>query len=125
MGAGSAGERLLPKLAVAPRGRLDAVYLETRGRGPDASVGASLASSYDSGRSWSRVALSGQRFPPKIGPPGVSGGADYGTRLGVVSDDGGAFAVWPDGRRGTEVSGKLDVFFAPVRFSAVGALDDR
>jgi hypothetical protein len=114
IGPASPGGQSLPRLAVAPGGRVDLAYLEGSGDDRGATTRARFATSFDQGRSWSSLALSSRVFDAAVGPEGAPGVTDQGTRVGLVSSDPDAFAVWTDARRGTPVTGKLDIFFAPV-----------
>jgi hypothetical protein len=106
----------LPKLAVAPGGRLDVAYYDRR-RGGRANLRneVSLQSSDDGGASFGpRLTLTSQSFDARIGAGGEQGLPDLGSRLALVSDDGGATAVWADTRAGTDASHKQDLRSARV-----------
>ena len=100
----------LPKLAVAPDGRLDVVYFDRRGDRSNVLNEVSLQSSFDDGSSFrKRINLSDQPFSSRIGFGSERGMPDLGSRLGLVSSDTVAYAVWPDTRAGTRRSGKQDI----------------
>jgi hypothetical protein len=100
----------LPKLAVAPDGRLDVVYYDRRGDRRNVLNEVSFQSSFDEGSSFGkRVRLSDQAFSSRIGFGSERGMADLGSRLGLVSTDAVSYAVWPDTRAGTRRSGKQDL----------------
>ena len=105
----------LPQVAVAPGGRVDVAYLDRRDDKANVFTGATLASSFDRGESWSSVAVSDTLFDSRVGPRNERTKADTGSRLGLVSGQDAAFVVWPDTRRGNTESDKQDLFFAPVR----------
>jgi len=108
----------LPRLAVAPNGRLDVVYYDRRADPRDARNDVSLQSSADSGKSFGeRVLLSGRPFDSRIGSGSERQMPDIGNRLGLLSGDAGAFAVWSDTRGGTVDSNKQDIAGALVAFS--------
>ncbi len=107
----------LPRLAVAPGGRLDVVYYDRRDdRRRDVRNEVSLQSSDDGGRTFTspRVVLSSRPFDSRIGLGSERGLADLGSRLGLASADAGAFAVWSDTRAGTDASSKQDIVGARV-----------
>jgi hypothetical protein len=107
----------LPQLAVAPDGRLDVVYYDRRDdERRDTHNDVSLQSSTDGGRTFGRhVSLSSSYFDSRIGFGSERGLADLGSRLGLVSDDGGALAVWSDTRAGTDASSKQDLRLARIQ----------
>jgi hypothetical protein len=106
----------LPQLAVAPGGRLDVVYYDRRDdERRDTHNDVSLQSSTDGGRTFGHhVSLSSSYFDSRIGFGSERGLADLGSRLGLVSDDGGALAVWSDTRAGTDASSKQDLRVARI-----------
>ena len=115
----------LPKLAVAPNGRLDVLYYDRRRDARDRRNDVSLQSSYDRGESFSSVPrLSERAFDSKIGFGSDRDLPDIGSRLGLVSADGGALGVWTDTRAGTEVSRKQDIVAARVAFSRPARLSE-
>ena len=108
----------MPKLAVAPNGRLDVLYYDRRRDPQDRRNDVSLQSSFDGGESFSSaLRLSDRPFDSKIGFGSERDLPDIGSRLGLVSADSGALGVWADTRAGTEVSRKQDIVAARVAFS--------
>ena len=100
----------LPKLAVAPDGRLDVAYYDRRADTTDVLNEVSLQSSFDQGSSFTpRVRLSDAAFSSRIGFGSERGMPDLGSRLGLLSTDAAAYAVWADTRGGTRRSGKQDI----------------
>ncbi|HEV2724073.1 MAG TPA: hypothetical protein VGV10_05525, partial [Thermoleophilaceae bacterium] len=100
----------LPKLGVAPDGRLDVVYFDRRDDRSNLLNDVSLQSSFDEGESFRRrIKLSDQAFSSRIGFGSERGMADLGSRLGLVSTNTVAYSVWPDTRAGTRRSGKQDI----------------
>jgi hypothetical protein len=113
----------LPKLAVAPDGRVDVVYYDRRSDRRNRQNEVSLQSSFDHGRSFgASIALSSQAFDSQVGYGNERDLPDLGSRLGLVSDDASAFAVWADTRSGTVDSNKQDIAGARVVFEGVGTL---
>jgi hypothetical protein len=100
----------LPKLAVAPDGRLDVAYFDRRDDRSNVLNEVSMQSSFDEGESFrGRIKLSDQPFSSRIGFGSERNMADLGNRLGLVSSNTVAYAVWPDTRAGTRRSGKQDL----------------
>ena len=107
----------LPKLAVAGNARLDVVYYDRRADRRNVMNEVSLQSSFDGGQSFGRrVRLSDSRFDSRIGFGNERGMPDLGSRLGLLSTDRRAMAVWTDTRAGTEGSLKQDLSRAVLHF---------
>jgi len=106
----------LPKLATAPDGRLDILYYDRRvDPERDILTEASLQSSFDHGKTFGRrVRLSDRSFDSRVGLGSERDLADLGSRLGLLSNDARALAVWTDTRAGTPASGKQDLSTAAV-----------
>ena len=108
----------LPKLAVAPDGRLDVAYYDRRADRANVMNEVSLQSSFDEGESFlPRTRLSERAFSSRIGYGSERGMPDLGSRLGLVSTDSRALAVWGDTRAGTRASNKQDIGRGVVAFS--------
>jgi hypothetical protein len=113
----------LPKLAVAPNGRLDVVYYDRRSDPEDVMNEVSLQSSFDHARSFSEsIPLSNELFDPRIGYGSERNLPDLGSRLGLLADNSSAYAVWTDTRAGSVDSNKQDLALARVTFSERGGL---
>ena len=109
----------LPKLDVAPNGRLDVVYYDRRSDPKDVRNEVSMQSSYDHGESFrASITLSGEAFDSRVGYGNERELPDLGSRLGLVSGDSSAVAVWSDTRNGTIDSNKQDIGRAQVNFEA-------
>lgn len=116
--ASDESSQLLPKLAVAPDGRVDALYLDRRSDPRDVMTEVSLQSSYDGAKTFlPRLRLSDRRFDSRIGYGAERGMPDLGSRLGLISTDERALAVWSDTRGGTRTSGKQDLARGLAAFS--------
>lgn len=100
----------LPKLAVAPGGRLDVVYYDRRADPRDLANQVSLQSSYDGGRTFGpHVVVSDRSFSSQVGPNSSLNLPDLGSGLALASTDQGTLAVWTDTRAGSVLSGKQDL----------------
>ena len=113
----------LPKLAVAPGGRLDAVYLDRRNDRANLRNDVSLQSSFDSGRTFTaHVTLTDRSFDARIGAGSERNLPDLGSRLGLVSEASSVLAAWTDTRAGTVDSNKQDIAFSGAVVSRSGGL---
>ena len=108
----------LPKLAVAPDGRLDVLYYDRRRDRRNVMNDVSLQSSADSGETFTpSLRLTSRSFDSRIGFAAKEGLPDLGNRLGLVSDDRFALGVWTDTRSGTPATQKQDLAAAVVSVS--------
>jgi hypothetical protein len=113
----------LPKLAVAPSGRLDVVYYDRRKDPQDLMNEVSLQSSSDGGSSFGpRMLLSTTAFDSRIGFGGTRGMPDLGSRLGLVAGDDEVYALWSDTRRGVPEAVRQDIAVAVVDVSGASAM---
>lgn len=120
---GDGSAQYLPRLAVAPNGRVDLEYYDRREDPVNVMNRVSLQSSDDSGQSFGpAVTLSSRGFDSRIGFGGKHGLPDLGSRLALISDDARALAVWTDTRAGTRSSNKQDLARAVVAFAGPGPL---
>ena len=117
----------LPKLSVAPDGRLDVVYFDRRGDRNNVMTDVSFQYSEDDGDEFSkRIKLTDRAFDSRIGFGSERGLPDLGSRLGLLSTDDRAMAVWTDTRAGTRADSKQDLaervvaFSDPPRLSGLG-----
>lgn len=116
---GDGTAQYLPRLAVAPDGRLDVAYYDRRSDPKDVRNEVSLQSSFDHGQSFrASIALSSRSFDSRVGYGNERELPDLGSRLGLVSGDSSAVAVWSDTRSGTIDSNKQDIGVARVAFEA-------
>ena len=108
----------LPQLAVAPNGRLDVLYYDRRADRTNVLNEVSLQSSFDEGKSFERrIRLSDRAFSSRVGDGTGRGLPDLGSRLGLISTDSRAFAVWADTRAGTRKTLKQDIARGLVAFN--------
>ncbi len=113
----------LPQLAVAPDGRLDAVYYDRRSDRGNVMNQVSLQSSVDSGKTFTgSVRLSSRAFDSRIGFGSRHGLPDLGSRLALLSGDRRSLAVWTDTRAGTQATNKQDLGRSVVAFSESASL---
>ncbi|MDQ6837120.1 MAG: hypothetical protein M3137_01930 [Actinomycetota bacterium] len=107
----------LPRVAVAPGGRVDVLYLDRRrDRTHNRLAQATLASSTDGGRSFSSRRASSQLFDSQVGSSAdPKFPVDFGSRLALLSGDGQSLAVWTDTRLGSNLTGRQDIVAAIVR----------
>jgi hypothetical protein len=107
---GDGSTQYRPALFVAPNGRLDLVYYDRREDSKDILNEVSYQASFDEGESFSeRVPISDESFSSRIGFGSDRGLPDLGSRLGLVSTDERAMAVWSDTRAGTLRTSKQDI----------------
>ncbi len=94
----------LPKVSVAPDGRVDVIYYDRRDDPADVFNDVSYTSSHDKGRTFSPARhLNSQRFDSRVGahyliPYFAPGMVEFGGHLGLVSADKRALAAWTDTR---------------------------
>ncbi len=113
----------LPRVAVAPDGRVDVLFYDRRGDPADVQTEVYLASSEDGRDTFTNVRVSSQPFSSAVGPTfGPEYGTDFGTRLGLVSTEREALASWTDTRLGDVNTGRQDVFAATVTLGSGGPL---
>ena len=123
--AGDRSTQYLPKLAVAPNGRLDVAYYDRRNDRADRRNEVAVQSSFDGGRSFTpHVEVSGGAFDSRIGAGSERGLPDIGSRLGLVSEPASALAAWTDTRAGTVSSNKQDIAVARATVTRSGELSD-
>lgn len=111
----------LPRVDVAPGGRVDVLYLDRRADPANVMTEAMLSTSDDGGRSFRSFLVSSEAFDSRVG---FSANArlepDLGSRLGLSSRDDQALAVWTDTRFGSEDTGRQDIASARIEFSGGG-----
>lgn len=108
----------LPKLAVAPDGRLDVLYYDRRADRENLRNEVSLQSSFDQGKSFTpAVRLSSRPSDSRIGFGAKEGLPDLGSRLALISDDRAALGLWTDTRAGVPATQKQDLAEAAVAVS--------
>ena len=113
----------LPKISVAPDGRLDVVYYDRRDDPAGRRNHVSAQSSTDGGQTFtSHVTVTDQSFDSRIGAGSETGLPDLGSRLGLVSERKAMLAAWTDTRAGTIDSNKQDIAFGQARVTRTQGL---
>jgi len=115
----------LPKLAVAPDGRLDVMYYDRRGDRQNVRNNVSLQSSFDHGKTFTKsVQLASKPSDSRIGFGAKEGLPDLGSRLALISTDRAALGLWTDTRAGVPETQKQDLAAAAVAVSDPPRLSD-
>ena len=110
---GDGTSQYMPRVAVAPPGRVDVVFLDRRRDPRNVMTDAFLAQSTDGGQTFENHRLSSRSFDSNVGPfVDATFPIDFGSRLGVLSSDEETLAAWTDARLGDEGTGRQDIFFA-------------
>jgi hypothetical protein len=91
-------------MAVAPTGRIDAIWLDTRDNPGSVSSSLYHAYSIDGGTSWSANARLSDEFNPLVGWPQQDKLGDY---YDMVSDENGAHIAWA-----ATFNGEQDVYYS-------------
>ena len=108
----------LPKLSVAPDGRLDVLYYDRRADRTNVLNEVSMQASFDDGKTFTpRLKVSDRSFSSRIGFGLERDLADIGSRLGLLSTDTRAYAVWTDTRNGSVRTAKQDLARGVVAFN--------
>ena len=97
-------------LSVAPNGRIDAVWLDTRNAANNSDSQLFYSYSIDGGNAWSRNVAVSNTFNPFVGYPNQFKLGDYIT---VVSDDAGANVAYA-----ATFNGEEDIYYIRIRPSA-------
>ncbi len=101
-------------MSVAPNGRIDAVWLDTRDAPSSTPHKSALYYSYstDQGQTWSANEKLSASFNPHIGYPNQQKMGDY---FDMISDNNGAHLAWANTLNGGE-----DVYYAHITPSSAG-----
>jgi len=120
---GDGTAQYLPRLSVAPGGRIDVLFYDRRADPADTMTDVYLASSENDGQTFTNRRVSSTSFDSSVGPTfGATYGTDFGTRLGLTSNDDGTYAAWTDTRLGNQDTGRQDVFGAAISLGSGGRL---
>lgn len=100
-------------MSVAPNGRIDVIWLDTRNGGPGSYLSALYyCYSDDQGETWSINKKLSDSFDPKIGYPQQEKMGDY---FDMVSDNEGAHLAWAN-----TLNGEQDVYYTHIVPTIVG-----
>ncbi|HET7487282.1 MAG TPA: sialidase family protein [Acidimicrobiales bacterium] len=111
-------DQYMPRLSVAPDGRLDVLFLDRRRDPRNILTDAELAISRNRGKSFENIRVSSAPFDSRVGFIANSKlEADFGSRLGLASTKTAALAVWTDTRLGVVDTARQDIAAAPVTVS--------
>lgn len=116
--AGNGRHQYLPRLSVAPNGRLDAIFLDRRDDPRNAANHTYYTYSTDGGRHFApNIRLTSSRSDSRSGQryfiPSARGLVDFGARVALLSRDAGALAAWTDTRNSFGTGGQ-DIFTGEV-----------
>ncbi len=115
---GDGTAQYLPQLSVASDGRLDVVYYDRRADRTNVLNQVSMQSSFDAGKTFEpHVTVSDRAFSSRIGTGVERKLPDIGSRLGLLSTDTRAYAVWTDTRGGSVKTAKQDLARGVVAFN--------
>lgn len=94
-------DQYLPRIAVSPSGRIDAIFYDRRGNTDNIGTNVFYTWSANAGETFSRnVQINEVTFSSIVGPhylvPSARALIEFGSRLGLVSDDSRALAAWTD-----------------------------
>ena len=116
-----AGDQYLPRVAVAPGGRVDVLYLDRRNDPANNRNDVYYAYSTDGGRHFGpsakvTTATSDTRVGQRYQTPAAAGLFEFGNRIGLVSTRAGALGAWPDTRNSAIGGADQAVFTARITF---------
>lgn len=123
---GNRVSQYLPRLSIAPDGRLDAVFYDRRLYRGDIGTDVFYTSSSDSGRHYARnVRLSKNSFDPRLGQqypiPSARGQVEFGSRLALLARRDGALAAWTDTHNSQGPGTGQDIFSTTVQLRSSDA----
>ena len=104
-------------MSVAPNGRIDVIWLDTRDGFPGAQYYSELYYSYsnDQGETWSENEMLSELFDPHVGWPQQEKMGDY---FDMISDNGGAHLAWAN-----TLNGEQDVYYSYITSSATNVIE--
>jgi hypothetical protein len=120
----------LPRIGVAPDGRVDVAFLDRRNDPENLRNDVYLTWSADGGATFGpNVRVTSESSDSRIGQgyriPSAVGLVEIGSRLAVASRDGDALLAWPDMRNSSIGTNEQDVFAATVAMPGVGTASGR
>lgn len=116
---GNGVSQLLPRLAFAPDGRLDALFYDRRVVPGNFVNNAFFTYSADGGTTWkpnTRLTRYGSdsRVGQQYTNPAAEGMVEFGSRLGLLARDGSVLAAWADTRNSRPDTTTQDIFTTVV-----------
>lgn len=122
-GRGNGRHQYLPRLALGPGGRLDAVFYDRRADAQNLRTEVSYTWSTDGGTTFApNVDVTTEGSNSLIGPrypiPSARGLVEYGSRLALLSGRDGVLAAWTDTRNAKLDTFQQDVFATSVELAA-------
>ena len=114
----------LPRLSVAPGGRLDVVFYDRRGNVENRGNDVYYSSSVDAGSTYSRnLRLTSWGSDSLVGPMytavSAHGQVEFGSRLALLSERSRALAAWTDTRHTARGNPAQDIFATEVDYPTV------
>lgn len=114
---GNPRHQYLPRLALAPGGRLDALFYDRRADPENLRNDVMLVASVDGGRTFgANRRLTTDPSHSEVGPrylvPSATGLVELGSRIGLLSTDDAVVAAWTDTRNSDIGTSQQDVFSA-------------
>ena len=105
-------------MSVAPNGRIDVIWLDTRDGGGDDYSSLYYCYSVDQGETWSANMKLSSSFDPHVGYPSQNKMGDY---FDMTSDDKGAHLAWSN-----TLNGEEDVYYSRILITeaAIVNIDD-
>ncbi len=115
--AGTNNYQWFGTMSVAPNGRIDAIWLDTRDASGGSQYWSALYYSYsnDQGETWSENEKLSESFDPHIGWPQQQKMGDY---FDMTSDNGGAHLAWAN-----TLNGGQDVYYSYITSTATGIIE--
>ncbi|MGH9179703.1 MAG: sialidase family protein [Acidimicrobiales bacterium] len=111
-------DQYMPQVDVAPGGRVDVVFYDRRSDPSNLLTETYLAYSDDDGQTFENLPVSSAPFDSRVGfSANAKVEPDFGSRLGIHSDDDETLTAWTDTRLGTEDTARQDVALARVQVS--------
>ncbi|PLS76770.1 MAG: hypothetical protein CYG61_00385 [Actinobacteria bacterium] len=116
---GNGASQYLPRLALAPDGRIDAVFYDRKVDASNLAASVSYTYSTDAKRFAPTVALAHEAFDTRIGQqyegPAAEGLVEFGSRIALLSRPRGAVAAWADTRNSSELTTAQDIFATEIQ----------
>lgn len=124
---GNGRSQYLPRLALSPDGRLDAIFYDRRSNVANLENDVYYTYSTDSGRSFAaNLRITSASFDSRIGQQyaivSAEGQVEFGARLALASRPSSVLAVWTDTRNSRPQTTSQDLFAAEMDFSPYGAV---